>query len=649
MAEQKVCSTREFKRAHSAAYIKATLGTVPESAADLIDVIIENYRVGTASTANSSLAWTCPMTAERRPCDEMKLVQEAHRINDTILNNKLREATIGRAVRYWIDTHRETDQQQRFQSLCLPGTFDWVGFGDTFLEDSRVRRDIQVAVLQKFIWQVKRRMAGLPVSNHLMAVIYGVQGKGKSKAVEIITAPLGHLVSSGDFQRLGDIREVAMFQSFVVVLDEMQKASHADVDRVKNVVTRDHFSYRPMHSNSNVASIQNATFIGTSNRTLDQMIHDPTGNRRFFQIDWSSDTGPVQWDYLNGLCINDMWRSVDHLSDDPTAPFMHEIRAIQEQWAYRNSVGQFFDAVVEGRGTCTVRESSGVMTREFVGILRREDFFHAYRGYCEHMRIKSPLEPQAFYKEVRRIADQESGCPFEAAKSRQYNGWRYIGPKGSISNPLRIAAAAIRYMVTHTGPLASFSTDAMAYLKSGAPGHDGLDLKYYFLPLLSGDSAQIVRQHGFTNLVILTRPESRGELKLRSADPFDQPIIDANYLAEERDRDALRRGVRIAREIFKQPAYAKYRGEEYYPGAHCSKDADLDAFFRRDCQVNYEAVGTCRMGHDEKAVVDDQLRVHGVEGLRVVDGSVMPRITTGDPNASIIMIAEKAADMMLKD
>lgn len=217
-----------------------------------------------------------------------------------------------------------------------------------------------------------------------------------------------------------------------------------------------------------------------------------------------------------------------------------------------------------------------------------------------------------------------------------------------LSSPLRLAAEAVRYMLTHTGRLSRFSTDALAYLKSGAAGHDELDLKFYFLSMLAGDGTEFVRKHGFTSLVVLTRPESRGELKLRSADPFDQPIIDANYLAEERDRDALRRGVRIAREILNQPAYAKYRGEEYYPGAHCASDADLDAFFRRDCHVNYEAVGTCRMGHDELAVVDDQLRVRGVEGLRVVDGSVMPRITTGDPSATIIMIAEKAADMMLK-
>lgn len=214
-------------------------------------------------------------------------------------------------------------------------------------------------------------------------------------------------------------------------------------------------------------------------------------------------------------------------------------------------------------------------------------------------------------------------------------------------SPFRIAAAALRYMVTRGGPLAGSGTDVIGYLRSGASGHGELDLKFYFLPMLFGGNGQIVPEHGFTNLVILTRPESRGELKLRSADPMEQPIIDANYLSEARDCDALRRGVRIAREIFVQPAYERFRGREYCPGVQCSSDTELDAFFRSTCNVNYEAVGTCRMGHDDLAVVDDRLRVHGIDGLRVVDGSVMPRITTGDPNATIIMIAEKAADMIL--
>ena len=216
-----------------------------------------------------------------------------------------------------------------------------------------------------------------------------------------------------------------------------------------------------------------------------------------------------------------------------------------------------------------------------------------------------------------------------------------------VSSPVKLGMAALRYFTTHSGPLAGNSTDAVAYLRSGAPGHNELDLKYYFLPMLTGTGADLPQEHGFSNLIILTRPESRGQMTLRSANPDDTPVIDTNYLAEERDRDVLRRGVRMAREILAQPAYAPYRGREFLPGTDFGSDAELDAYFRSTCQVNYEAVGSCRMGHDDRAVVDATLRVHGISGLRVVDGSVMPRITTGDPNAAIIMIAEKAAEMIL--
>jgi choline dehydrogenase len=261
-------------------------------------------------------------------------------------------------------------------------------------------------------------------------------------------------------------------------------------------------------------------------------------------------------------------------------------------------------------------------------------------GDGDHLKSLG-IEPVADLKGVGQNLHDHVGTQVQIASPLAVSDYKLP------TSPARIAMAMLRYFATRGGPLADSGTDVVAYLRSGAPGHGELDLKYYFMPLLLGEDGELVRAHGFTNLVILTRPESRGELRLRSADPMDQPVIDANYLAAERDRDALRRGVRIAREIFSQPAYAPYKGREQVPGADVAGDAELDAHFRRTCNVNYEAVGTCRMGHDPLAVVDDRLRVHGVEALRVVDGAIMPRITTGDPNATIVMIAEKAADMIL--
>ncbi len=260
-------------------------------------------------------------------------------------------------------------------------------------------------------------------------------------------------------------------------------------------------------------------------------------------------------------------------------------------------------------------------------------------GDGEHLRARG-IDVVADLKGVGRNLHDHIGTQVQVSSPLQ------VSDLSIATNPLRMAFAGLQYFITRTGRLARSGTEVIAYLRSGAPGHAGLDLKFYFLPLLFAPTGGIEKAHGFTNLIILTRPESRGTLRLNSADPMDQPAIDANYLAAPRDRAALREGVRIARHVMGQTAFAPYRGTERIPGAGCTSDDALDAFFRQTCNVNYEAVGTCRMGSDEAAVVDPQLRVRGVAGLRVVDGSVMPRITTGDPNAAIIMIAEKAADLI---
>ena len=124
-------------------------------------------------------------------------------------------------------------------------------------------------------------------------------------------------------------------------------------------------------------------------------------------------------------------------------------------------------------------------------------------------------------------------------------------------------------------------------------------------------------------------------------------MIDPNFLAEESDRVGLREGIKIAREVFGQKAFDPYRDEEIAPGKSVQSDAEIDAYIRARAEADYHSVGTCKMGSDDMAVVDDRLRVHGVEGLRVVDASVMPTLVGGNTNMPIIMVAEKASDMIL--
>lgn len=187
-----------------------------------------------------------------------------------------------------------------------------------------------------------------------------------------------------------------------------------------------------------------------------------------------------------------------------------------------------------------------------------------------------------------------------------------------------------------------------AFLKS-RPDLDRPDLQVHTVAaIMQNHGNTAVPKDGFTFHVCQLRPESRGRVGLRSADPTDDPAIFANYLATEEDRRALREGVRMMRKVAAQSALDPYRTEELFPGKDVETDEQIDAWIRKHAETIYHPVGTCKMGSDgdEMAVVDGELKVRGIEGLRVVDASVMPTLVGGNTNAPTIMIAEKISDVI---
>lgn len=206
-----------------------------------------------------------------------------------------------------------------------------------------------------------------------------------------------------------------------------------------------------------------------------------------------------------------------------------------------------------------------------------------------------------------------------------------------------------QWLLTRKGLGATNHFESCGFIRSRA-GIKYPDIQYHFFPLaVRYDGKSMVQGHGFQTHVSPMRSKSRGSVTLRSSNPREKPVICFNYMSHPDDWVEMRAGVRLTREIFAQSAFHPFRGEEIAPGAHISSDDAIDDFIREKVESGYHPCGTCKMGHsdDPMAVVDSELRVIGVEGLRVVDSSVMPSITTGNLNAPTIMIGEKGADHIL--
>lgn len=220
-----------------------------------------------------------------------------------------------------------------------------------------------------------------------------------------------------------------------------------------------------------------------------------------------------------------------------------------------------------------------------------------------------------------------------------------------LRNLLKSPWYLLRYLMRRDGMLSTNGAEACGFIKSD-PAEAIPDLQFHFTPAKLKDHGRNLRfltGQGFSLHVCNLRPKSRGRVSLASTDPAQPPRIEANYLDHPDDLRRMIRGVRHARQILSQAAMAPYGGAEVLPGPAVQSDAEVEHFIRQHAETIYHPVGTCRMGVDALAVVDPALKVRGVDGLRVVDASIMPTLVGGNTNAPTIMIAEKAVDLIRQE
>src|ERR1700761_5507090 len=218
-----------------------------------------------------------------------------------------------------------------------------------------------------------------------------------------------------------------------------------------------------------------------------------------------------------------------------------------------------------------------------------------------------------------------------------------------VNHPVRRVMAGGRWALARSGPLTMAAGTSGAFFKTN-PRLATPDIQIHFIPFSTDKMGENLHPFsGFTASVCQVRPESRGTLRIKSADPSVPPEIRINYLATQPDRAPRADGLKILRKVLAAPALKPFVIDEYDPGPKVATDEELLSYARQRGSTIYHPTSTCRIGNDALAVVDQQLKVRGIEGLRVVDGSVMPDLVSGNTNAPIIMIAEKAADMILQD
>jgi len=360
--ENRVCGKRDWQEAVKRKRAKEKLGEYPNTPREYVDMWVKRERV-TASYKKTLSRYRIPKLngeiitqdsmndqgiknlANARIKDEMQMLDfhrelrnEAFELGLPFPNKAIEDA----ADMWFHETYPQRRdevyldvQYQRGLATGPAGQQNWDRLIASSFDTERVSKEFIEACLKKFIWQVKRKMVNISVTHHLMLVIVGAQGKGKTEFVKKLIAPVAELSANTDFRMITDNRNIDLWRNYVLFMDEMSSSSKSDMDVVKNLITAETLTLRPMRSNDQIHVRQNATFIGCANKELSQMIKDETGIRRFVALNFSN---TPDWAACDQTDWKMLWRSVDENGPDPMGKLTDELRQLQEESRSRGPV-----------------------------------------------------------------------------------------------------------------------------------------------------------------------------------------------------------------------------------------------------------------------------------------------------------------------
>ena len=265
----------------------------------------------------------------------LDIINRKIRITRDTYKLKFTDSQISDSLEEWCDIYKSTLRGKIFSSIVYINDANEKNKADVYLDkicdglfdQSHLTKDAQKNILRKFIWQVKRKIKGEIVTNHIMPVFTGPQGTGKSTFMHRFIDPVAELSSPTDFKQLTDDRNISLFKNAILIVDEMGFANKADIETVKSIMTATELSRRPMRQNTSVNIRQDATFIGASNKELEQLIRDETGLRRFIGIQFKKEP---DWEMIKGIEYDVIWRSIDEDSSDPSMNSINDIQFAQE-------------------------------------------------------------------------------------------------------------------------------------------------------------------------------------------------------------------------------------------------------------------------------------------------------------------------------